>query len=83
MYLAAAQGRPTLTDKGYTVAGIGIIVATKGRNLAPDNRTRNQLISALLERTWRALERVTLDPWRIGAITTATPVLLHLPRPSR
>jgi hypothetical protein len=35
LYPAAAKGLPTLTDKGYTGAGIGIMVPTKGRNLAP------------------------------------------------
>jgi hypothetical protein len=93
LYPAAAAGLPTLTDKGYIGAGIGIQVPTKGRNLAVDNRTRNVLINALrapaeranalLKRTWKALERVTLDPWRIGAITTAALVLLHLQRPTR
>jgi len=93
LYPAAAAGLPTLTDKGYVGAGIGIIVPTKGRNLAVDNRTRNVLINALrapaeranalLKRTWKTLERVTLDPWRIGTITTAALVLLHLQRPAR
>ncbi len=93
LYPAAAQGLPTLTDKGYTGAGIGILVPIKGRNLAPDNQARNQLISALrapaeranalLKRTWKALERITLDPWRVGAITAAALVLLHLQRPTR
>jgi hypothetical protein len=69
LYPAARDGLPTLTDKGYAGAGIGIIVPTKGHNLAPDNQTRNALISALrapaeranalLKRTWKALERVT------------------------
>jgi DDE superfamily endonuclease len=93
LYPAAARGLPTLTDKGYTGAGIGIIVPTKGQNLDPDNQARNALISALrapaeranalLKRTWKALERITLDPWRIGAITAAALVLLHLQRPTR
>jgi hypothetical protein len=93
LYSAAAQGLPTLTDKGYAGAGIGIIVPTKGADLATDNLTRNVLINALrapaeranalLKRTWKALERVTLDPWRIGAITAAALVLLHLQRPTR
>jgi DDE superfamily endonuclease len=93
LYPAAARGLPTLTDKGYTGAGIGILVPIKGHQLAPDNRTRNRLICALrapaeranslLKRTWKALERVTLDPWRIGPITAAALVLLHLQRPTR
>jgi len=86
-------GLPTLTDKGYTGAGIGIHVPTKGHDLAPDNRTRNRLINALrapaeranalLKRTCKALERITLDPWRIDAITAAALVILHLQRPGR
>jgi len=93
LYPAAAAGLPTLTDKGYTGAGIGIMVPTKGRNLSPDNQARNTLISALrapaeranalLKRTWNALERITLDPWRIGAVTAAALVLLHLQRGTR
>lgn len=93
LYPAAAAGLPTLTDKGYVGAGIGIIVPTKGRDLAPDNQTRNQLISALrapaergnalLKQTWRALRHVTLDPGRITEITAAALVLLHLQRGSR
>ena len=89
----ATHGLPTLTDKGYTGAGAGIHVPTKGNNLAPDNHTRNRTINALrapaeranalLKRTWKALERVTLDPWRIGQITTAALVLLKLQRPAR
>ena len=71
LYPAAAAGLPTLTDKGYAGAGIGIQVPTKGPNLAADNQTRNVLINALrataeranalLKRTWKALERITLD----------------------
>lgn len=93
LYPAAAKGLPTLTDKGYVGAGIGIHVPTKGRDLHHDNQTRNAMISALrapaerahalLKRTWKALERVTLDPWRIGSITAAALVLLHLQRPAR
>lgn len=93
LYPAAAHGLPTLTDKGYAGAGIGIRVPFKGRNLHADNQTRNAMISALrapaeranalLKRTWKALERITLDPWRIGAITAAALVLLHLQRPTR
>ncbi len=83
---------PTLTDKGYIGAGIGILVPIKGGNLAPDNRSRNTMISALrapaeranalLKRTWKTLERITLDPERITAIIAAALVLLHLQRPA-
>lgn len=82
----------TLCDKGYIGAGIGILVPIKGNNLTPDNRARNTLINALrapteranalLKRTWKALERVTVDPGRITAIITAALVLLHLQRPA-
>lgn len=93
LYPAARHGLPTLADKGYTGAGIGIQIPLKGSGLDADNRARNLLINslrtpaeranALLKRTWRALERVTLCPWRIGAITAAALVLLHLQRPTR
>jgi hypothetical protein len=36
LYPAAADGLPTLADKGYTGAGIGVHTPIKGRNLAPD-----------------------------------------------
>ncbi len=93
LYPAAAQGLVTLTDKGYAGAGAGIHVPTKGRDLAPDTETRNQLITtlrapaergnALLKQTWKALAHVTLDPHRITAITGAALVLLHLQRGTR
>ncbi len=92
LYPAAAAGLKTLADKGYVGAGIGILVPIKGGNLAPDNRARNTMISALrapaeranalLKRTWKTLERITLDPGRITAITAAALVLLHLQRPA-
>lgn len=69
LYPAAAQGQPSLTEKGYVGAGTGIIVPTKGRNLHPDYQTHDTVISALrapaeranalLKRTWKALERIT------------------------
>lgn len=93
LYAAAAQGLPTLTDKGYQGAGIGVAVPLKGHNLAADNQTRNQLIAALrapaergnalLKQTWKALQHVTLDPNKITAITSAALALLHLQRGSR
>lgn len=89
LYPAAATGLPTLTDKGYTGAGIGIHVPHKGRNLGPSTRSRNLAISALrapaeranaLLKSWTALRRVTICPRRIGAITAAALVLLSLQR---
>ncbi|USQ79730.1 transposase [Ornithinimicrobium faecis] len=90
LYPAAAAGMPTLADKGYTGAGIGIHVPTKGANLDPDNQTRNQLLSvlrapaeranALLKSTWKALRRVTVCPRRIGDIIAAALVLLTMQR---
>ncbi|MGK2876049.1 MAG: transposase family protein [Nocardioides sp.] len=92
-YAAAAQGLPTLTDKGYQGAGIGIHVPFKDHHLAIDNRTRNTVIAALrapaergnalLKQTWKALRHITLDPNRITDITAAALVLLHLQRGTR
>lgn len=93
LYSAAAKNLPTLTDKGYNGAGAGVMVPVKGRDLAPDTETRNQLIAALrapaergnalLKQTWKALQHVSLDPGRITQITAAGLVLLHLQRGSR
>jgi hypothetical protein len=93
LYPAAAAGLPTLTDKGYTGAGIGTHVPVKGRNLHPDTACRNQLITclralgergnAILRTRWTALRRIRLCPWRIGDITAAALVLSTLERGSR
>lgn len=90
LYPAAAAGLPTLTDKGYTGAGIGIHVPLKGAKLAIDNKARNLLITALrataeranalLKSGFKALRRVTLCPWRIGHITAAALVILTMHR---
>lgn len=90
LYPAAAAGLPTLADKGYTGAGIGVYVPYKGAGLAPDTRTRNQLITslrapaergnALLKTTWKALQRVTVCPQNIGTIVQAALVLLTMQR---
>lgn len=90
LYRAASLGLPTLTDKGYQGAGIGIIVPTKGDNLDIDTRTRNKLISslrasaergnAILKSGWKALRRITLCPWRIGTIVAAALVLSTMQR---
>jgi hypothetical protein len=95
LYPHAARGLPVLADKGYTGAGVGIRVPIKqqpGGPLHVDNRCYNQLITglrapaergnALLGR-WRALDRVTLCPHRIGAIVAAALVLTSLDRGNR
>jgi hypothetical protein len=40
-------------------------------------RSQAELANALLNTTFKALRRVSLCPWRIGAITAAALVLLH------
>jgi hypothetical protein len=90
LYPAAAAGMPTLADKGYTGAGIGVHVPIRGANLAPDNQARNLLITALrapaeranalLKSTFKALRRITLCPRRIGHIVAAALVILTMQR---
>lgn len=84
------RGGPTLTDKGYAGAGIGIHTPFKGSNLAIDNQARNRLITclrapaeranALFKCTFQALRRITLCPWRIGNIVAAALVILTMQR---
>jgi hypothetical protein len=94
LYAAAALlGLPALADKGYDGAGAGIHTPTKGSGLHPDNATRNELINclrapaergnALLKMRWKALRRIRLCPWRIGAIAKAALVLTTAERPIR
>jgi hypothetical protein len=79
-----------LADLGYEgerTALITPIKTTAGRRLSTDQRTVNLLHAAvralaergnsLLKTTFKALRRVSLCPWRIGAITAAALVLLH------
>lgn len=90
LYRAASQGVPTLADKGYQGAGIGVHTPVKGRGLHVDNRTRNQLLTSVravgeranaeLTGRWKALRRVTLCPHRIGDITAAALYLSTLQR---
>ncbi|MGW1554690.1 transposase family protein [Streptomyces sp. NPDC002346] len=91
LYKAAADGLPTLADKGYIGAGIGIPIPVrrlKGKSeraLHADTRMFNTLVRhvrALGERTaaelkqrWRTLQYVTLSPSRIGDIARAALVL--------
>lgn len=93
LYPAAAAGLPTLADKGYTGAGIGIHVPLKGRDLAVDNRASNLLITALrapaeranalLKSGFKALRRITVCPRRIGTIVSAALVILTMQRGTR
>jgi hypothetical protein len=95
LYPHAARGLPVLADKGYTGAGIGVHVPIKHQPAGPlhaDNRCYNRLITALrapaerghaLLGRWRALDRVTVSPHRIGAIVAAALVLTSLDRGTR
>ncbi len=78
-----------LADLGYEGERAALTTPIKqstGRRLTADERTVNLLHAAtrapaergnsLLKTTFKALRRVSLCPWRIGAITAA-PVLLH------
>lgn len=91
LYKAAADGLPTLTDKGYIGAGIGLLIPVrrpKGQSeqaLHSDTRMYNTFlrhVRALGERTaaelkqrWRTRQYVTLSPSRIGDIARAALVL--------
>lgn len=79
-----------LADLGYEGAADIVRVPvkkTKGKRLTDDQKTYNKLIrgirgigeraNALLIMRFKALRRVSLDPWRIGAIIAAALVLLH------
>ena len=95
LYPHAARGLPGLADKGYTGAGVGIHVPVKHHPAGPlhtDNRGYNRLLTALraprergnaLLGRWRALDRVTVCPQRIGVIAAAALVLTSLDRRSR
>lgn len=92
VYPHAVRGLPVLADKGYTGAGIHIPIRNPagGQVLAADTRTRNGPINglrtlaergvALLKTRWRTLNKITLDPGRIGDITRACLVLTTLER---
>ena len=87
LYRAASLGLPTLADKGYTAAGIGIKVPAKTPHPDPDTRWRNELISSMrtpaeranaLIKHFKALKHVTLDPRAITTIAAAALVILTL-----
>lgn len=90
LYWSASQlGLPTLADSGYESAGQGVHTPIKqprhGQVLAPDNQTYNSLLRAvrcrgergfaLLTGRWRALQRITASPRRIGDYVKAALVL--------
>lgn len=87
---AAADDLPVLADLGYEgeahTVRVPIKTPTRGR-LTDDEKTVNLIhahlrsqaerANALLKTTFKALRRVSLCPWRIGAIVAAALVLLH------
>ncbi|WP_448642944.1 transposase family protein [Geodermatophilus sp. URMC 63] len=95
LYPHAARGLPVLADKGYTGAGLGVHTPVRHHPDGPlhiDNRCYNSPITALrapaerghaLLGRWRALDRVTVSPQRIGAIAAAALVLTSLDRGNR
>lgn len=93
LYPAAAVGLPTLADKGYQGAGIGVHTPIKGDNHGVDNRAYNRLLTgmrsigeranALLTQRWTALRHVSLSPSRVGAIVVGALVLTTLERGTR
>ena len=91
-WAASQLDLPTLADSGYEGAGHGIKTPFKqpvgGQTLAPDNQAYNTLHRAtrclgergfaLLTGRWRALQRITVSPSRIGELTQAALVLTQL-----
>jgi DDE superfamily endonuclease len=84
------QAHAVLADLGYEGERAALITPIKKMADAPltaDQRTVNLLHAAtrasaergnsLLKTTFKALRRISLCPWRIGAITAAALVLLH------
>jgi hypothetical protein len=90
LYKAAADGVPTLADKGYEGAGIGVRSPVKGSDLDVGNRSYNMLLTAVraigeranseLKQRWRCLRRIRLCPSKIGQIVAAAIVLSTLQR---
>ena len=84
------EAHAALADLGYEGERAALTTPIKQTSDAPltdDQRTVNLLHAAtrataergnsLLKTTFKALRRVSLCPWRIGAITAAALVLLH------
>lgn len=84
---AGRRGMPTLADKGYQGAGIGIKTPVKGKGLNIKQEVYNTLQGALrapaeranaLLKAFKALQHVTLDPQTITKIAATALVILHL-----
>jgi hypothetical protein len=84
------EAHAVLADLGYEGERGALTTPVKapaGRRLIDDQRTVKLLHAAtralaergnsLLKTTFKALRRVSLCPWRIGAMTAAALVLLH------
>ncbi|WP_086671360.1 transposase family protein [Amycolatopsis pretoriensis] len=88
---AAAAGLPTLADKAYHAAGIGIRTPAKKTAAQPLLNARQRVYNllqsraralgeramAILKTRWSALHRISLCPHRIGAIVQAALVQTH------
>lgn len=87
---AAADGLPALADLGYEGEATTIRIPIKtpiSGTLTDDQKTYNRLHAAIraqaeranaqLKMRFKALRRVSLCPWRIGAIVAAALVLFH------
>ncbi|MFJ7215082.1 transposase family protein [Amycolatopsis sp. NPDC098790] len=88
---AAGRGLVTLADKAYHAAGIGIRTPFKKNAGQPPLNARQRVYNllhararalgeravAVLKTRWRALQRISLSPHRIGHITRAALVLTH------
>jgi DDE superfamily endonuclease len=88
---AALEQMPTLTDLGYENLSPAIrhpVKKPKGGALTDEQTAYNRILrgvhriteraNSLLKTTFKALRHVSLCPWRIGPITQAALVVLHL-----
>ena len=86
----AAARLPCLADLGYEGEATTVRIPIKqpaGGRLTDDQKTANLIhahlrsqaerANSLLKTTFKALRRISLCPWRIGAIVAAALVLLH------
>lgn len=90
LYKSASDGVPTLADKGYEGAGIGVHTPVKGHGLDVENRSYNMLLTAVraigeranaeLKERWKCLRRIRLCPSKVGSIVAAAIVLSTLQR---